>query len=100
MKRLILPLFTLFLLTACAEGSHWGEWFPEAPEDEEATFVCDYWGVCHKERSDACDFWGKCGKDEKDTSIWGRKQTAPESNIWGATKNCDFYGNCKSSDGS
>lgn len=60
MPRLILPLLATFLLTACASGGRWGEWFPEEKPDEETQFICDYWGNCSKERSDACDFYGNC----------------------------------------
>lgn len=96
MKRLILPIFALFLLAACAEGSQWGQWFPEEEKDPEEQFFCDYYGNCPKERSDKCDLWGNCEKDEKDQTIWGRKPV--QGNVYGTTKSCDFYGNCTGGD--
>ena len=96
-KRTVLPLLAVFLLSACAEGQHWGEWFPEETKDPDEEFFCQYYGNCPKPRSEKCDFWGRCGADEKDQSVWGRGQTPPQNNVWGSTQSCDFYGNCKSS---
>lgn len=102
MKRLLLPLLSLFLLTACADGQQAGEWFPEEKEDADASFWCTFLGNCPPPKTDSCALYGNCKPKSARCGLWedcDKEDDSAACAMYGnckapKTSACSFYGNC------